>query len=477
MTDTKKRTTDAGKSDRMGRRFLLFAGTTEGRELAEFLDGRGIPALVCVATEYGEELLRQTVGIEVRVGRMDADRMAALIRGEQPLAVIDATHPYADEATRNIRLAARENRTAYYRLLRGETKTEPGDGTVRFEDAASAACWLDGQQGNILLTTGIKELPVFAETIADRERLYIRTLLQEEVFEKKARYGLSGKQVICMQGPFSREMNEATIRMTGAKYLVTKESGGAGGFSEKVEAAKSCGAVCVVIRRPLQEAGYSAEEIRGIVLKIWQAYAETESGTPENMDIYDDSQAAGCSSGVGKKTRCVTLLGIGMGSRENMTLEAVAACEEADCIIGAARMLDALRDFHKPNAVLYRPDEIAAYIEEHPEYGKIVVAFSGDVGFYSGAKRLPEYLGDEIQGRLIPGISTVAYFAARLRMPWEDMVLASSHGREPDLIGMVRQNEKVFTLASDAESIRKIAGKLLSYGFDAVKMYVGGDLS
>ncbi|MCD8156140.1 MAG: precorrin-6A reductase [Clostridiales bacterium] len=457
MTDTKKRTTDAGKRERMGRRFLLFAGTTEGRELAEFLDERGIPALVCVATEYGEELLRQTAGIEVRVGRMEAAGMAALIRGEQPLAVLDATHPYADETTRNIRLAAKENRTAYYRLLRGEAKTEPGGGTVVFEDAASAARWLDGQQGNILLTTGIKELPVFAETIADRGRLYIRTLLQEEIFEKKTRYGLSGKQVICMQGPFSREMNEATIRMTGAKYLVTKESGGAGGFAEKVEAAKNCGAVCAVIRRPLQEAGYSAEEIRGIVEEKWQEYTEL---------CFD-----------AKETRCVTLLGIGMGSRENMTLEAVAACEEADCIIGAARMLDALRDFHKPNAVLYRPDEIAAYIGEYSEYGKIVVAFSGDVGFYSGAKRLPEYLGDEMQVRLIPGISTAAYFAARLRMPWEDMVLASSHGREPDLIGMVRQNEKVFTLASDAESIRKIAGKLLSYGFDTVKMYVGGDLS
>ncbi|MCC8017700.1 MAG: precorrin-6y C5,15-methyltransferase (decarboxylating) subunit CbiE, partial [Lachnospiraceae bacterium] len=246
-----------------------------------------------------------------------------------------------------------------------------------------------------------------------------------------------------------------------------------------------------VIRRPLQEAGYSAEEIRGMADEKWQDYMELRSDAKETLRRRDDktfdiptdtvTEMRRCgrmvNCGDEEETRCVTLLGIGMGSRENMTLEAVAACEEADCIIGAARMLDALRDFHKPNAVLYRPDEIAAYIEEHPEYGKIVVAFSGDVGFYSGAKRLPEYLGDEMQVRLIPGISTAAYFAARLRMPWEDMALASSHGREPDLIGMVRQNEKVFTLASGAESIRKIAGKLLSYGFDAVKMYVGGDLS
>ncbi len=454
-------------TDRNQKQFLVFAGTSEGRELAEFMDANQIPAFVCVVTEYGAELLHPSAFIRVKTGRMDQDAMAELLRDQKPMAVIDATHPYADEATKNIRAACDETQTAYFRLLRNEEETKQADGLRFFDEPAAAARWLNGQEGNILLTTGIKELPVFAEAVDERERIFVRTLLQNDIFSKMSEYGLSKKQVICMQGPFSREMNEATIRMTGAKFLVTKESGAAGGFREKVEAAKDCSATCVVIRRPVKEAGCSAEEIRKIVLEKWNNKKESSVWR-------------------------ITLLGIGMGGRETMTLDAVNACKEADCIIGAGRMLDALSNFEKPTAALYLSNEITDYIQEHPEYKNIVIAFSGDVGFYSGAKRLLESFESdadrksgrqaELGGRrfdihLLPGISSVAYFAARLKMPWEDMKLISIHGREQNLISAVRCNEKVFTLASDAKSIRSIAEKLVLFGFGEVKMYVGANLS
>ncbi|MCD8232611.1 MAG: precorrin-6A reductase [Clostridiales bacterium] len=513
----------AKHTSRNERHFLVFAGTSEGRELAEFMDANQVSALVCVATEYGEELLHSSPFIRVKTGRMDQSAMEDLIGSQKPLAVIDATHPYADEATKNIRAACGKTQTAYYRLLRNEAEIKQEDGLIYFEDPAAAARWLNGQEGNILLTTGIKELPVFAGAIEKRERIYVRALLQDDIFAKMAEYGLSKKQVICMQGPFSREMNAATIRMTEAEYLVTKESGAAGGFREKVEAAQDCGAICAVIRRPLKEDGFSVDEIRKIVLDKWNcnsnrcSYAETtrnQSGRDDenmfrngrNMNVreYDEVYSEN-SCGKGQSARRITLLGIGMGGRETMTLEAVNACREADCIIGARRMLEALRDFEKPTAAIYLSSEIADYIRAHSEYKKIVIAFSGDVGFYSGAKQLLETFGKgeketneiaapevrqlesdgqriEIGGRqfdirLLPGISSVAYFAAKLHMPWEDMKLISSHGREQNLISAVRCNEKVFTLASDAKSICSIAEKLALFGLGDIRMYVGANLS
>lgn len=452
-----------------GRQFLIFAGTKEGRELAGFLNERKIPAVVCVATEYGEELIEYMPYIQVRTGRMEQAEMEEFIRETEPLAVIDATHPYADIVTKNISAACAGVGSEYFRLLRDGADLEKIPGLKVFTDSESAAAWLNDRSGTILFTTGMKELPVFAQTIEDKERIYARVLLQEEVFEEMERYGLSKKQMICMQGPFSREMNVATLKMIHADYLVTKESGKAGGFAEKVDAAREAGAVCVVIKRPVKEEGYSPEEIQKLVLEKWKDSQNYFTEYPSGQE------------GTGSMRR-ITLVGIGMGDADNMTVEAVKACEQADCIIGAGRMLETLKKFEKPMAPFYISDEIAAYIKEHSEYQNIVIGLSGDVGFYSGAKKLMEKLredetGRRIQVRLISGISTVVYFASRLHMAWEDMALVSVHGREQNLVSTVRNNKKVFTLASDAKSIRGIAEKLDNYDLAHVKMIVGSDLS
>ena len=538
--------------------FLIFAGTSEGRELAAFLAGQKIPAAVCVAPEYGEEILPPMPGIRVLAGRMDQIQMEEQMNEMRPLAVIDATHPYAEAVTENIEQACENTKTKYYRLLRAESELKEEPGIRVFDDCESAAEWLNGQTGNILLTTGMKELPVFAEAVDQKDRIYARVLLQEEVFDRIGQYGLSRKQVICMQGPFSREMNVATIRMTDAAFLVTKESGANGGFSEKAEAARETGAVCVVIRRPVQETGYSAEEIRRLTVRIWkesrleernryripewmnredraEAGTAAEGGqelklTPEEKAAQQkaetagepqdaDTEAAGMTPAQDADTaasqieaqigaevaaqmagglrgwleegeqdenpqepKTITLLGIGMGNPDNMTVEAVRACEQADCIIGAPRMLKSMEAFGCPKIPLTRSEEIGTFLLEHPQNEHVVIAFSGDVGFYSGAKKLLRLIEEEeglaeYEVRTVCGISSVVYLASRLHMSWEDMALVSVHGREQNLAGAIRRNEKVFTLASDAASIRAIAGKLLSLGLGDVEMYVGVDLS
>ena len=107
---------------------------------------------------------------------------------------------------------------------------------------------LNNTEGNILLTTGSKDLPKYIERIEDISRIYARILADGTMVEKCKETGLLGKQIICMQGPFSAELNAAMLKQVDAKYLVTKDTGVTGGFPEKIQGAKIAGAKVIVIR-------------------------------------------------------------------------------------------------------------------------------------------------------------------------------------------------------------------------------------
>lgn len=82
-------------------KILIFGGTTEGRLLAQALSQRGLPATVSVATPLGAQELSGLPGITPLVGRKTAQEMAELLKSFD--RCVDATHPYAVEASRNIR--------------------------------------------------------------------------------------------------------------------------------------------------------------------------------------------------------------------------------------------------------------------------------------------------------------------------------------------------------------------------------------
>ena len=482
--------------------WLVFAGTSEGRQLAGFLKEHQIYAEICVATEYGEELLESETSeyVQVHTGRMDAAEMEHQIRERMSdglKAVIDATHPHAVEVTVNIRKACEAAGMRYVRLQRETLDLSEFDHIVSFETCQEAVDWLETQQGNILLTTGLKELPEITERISDRDRLYARVLPQAEAFTTAERIGLPKKQLICMQGPFSKNMNVTLLQETNASFLLTKESGAAGGFADKVQAAKEAGATCVVIRRPVQESGYSMQEVEQLILRE-EGQTETVLETDSAHSKKDKAQKTVQNESEMKKAEKpeITLLGIGMGTPETMTLEGFLTCEQADCIIGAKRMLEAVQEslknweicrtdaeqksaeiiVQKQMVSMYLSTEIAEYIRTHSEYRHIVIALSGDVGFYSGAKKLTDALA-EYPLHLICGISSGVYFAAKLQTSWDDMLLTSMHGRQMNLLAALKKSRKVFTLASDAKSIRELAELLLTYEMNEVSMSVGTNLS
>lgn len=231
----------------------MFGGTTEGRTLSHALAALGAEVTVCVATAYGAEEQGAAEGITVRTGRQSAEEKRTLLRGAA--LCVDATHPYAAAVSGHLRIACEETGVPYRRVLRASCEAE---GARVVPDAQTAAAYLSGTAGSILLTTGAKELPAFAGL--DPARLYPRVLPSHESLAACEAAGIPHRNIIAMQGPFSRELNEALIRQYGIRFVVSKDGGKAGGFPEKAEAAQAAGAELLVLRRP-EESGSRPEDI------------------------------------------------------------------------------------------------------------------------------------------------------------------------------------------------------------------------
>lgn len=485
---------------------LLFGGTVEGRTVAEYLNENKIPAMVCVATEYGESLLPQGEYLELSHDRLDEKQMEEKMLQMEDGLVIDATHPYAQVVTENIEAACERTGTAYLRVVRQESQRLEEEETITYvKSIREAVEYLEGTSGNILVTTGSKELASYTSLTDYQERIYARVLSLVEVVSSCASLGIEGKHLLCMQGPFSKEMNVALIHQFDIAWMVSKESGRAGGFLEKYQAAKETGCKMIVIGRPKEEHGVELEECIGYLKRRFVSEEnvtndakngitdtnadniesaenpETESGkiqgTVAQESVTQETKEAAEDILLGQK---VSLVGIGMGTPDTLTQEGKQALESADLLIGARRMVEHIKRPGQEVWTGYKPEEICAYIAAHPEYKNVAIALSGDVGFYSGAKKLLETLHRElpmVQKKVYCGISSMIYFCAKLETPWEDVHPVSLHGRECNLPGLLRIYGKIFAIVGTTDGIAKLCQKLQSYGMGDVRVEVGERLS
>ena len=435
---------------------IIFAGTTEGRTISEYLASCKVPVTACVATEYGETLLTENEYLKVHAGRMDQEEIAAFIREKGAELVIDATHPYAAVVSENVAAACEREQVDYVRLIRGSS-AESVEQAVLVGSVDEAVEYLKKTEGNILATTGSKELLKYTQIPGFEKRVFARVLSTGEVAATCEKLGFVGKNLICMQGPFSEELNIAMLHQFDCKYLVTKETGKAGGFEEKLHAAKAAGATLVLVGRPPEQKGYSYDEVLEMMRNRFHLAAASV------LEV-QPTQAK----------RKVTLVGIGIGTPEGMTVEAAQVIEKADLLVGADRMLAAAADKHKPTFSAYEPRKLGDYLELHPEYQRIVVLLSGDLGFYSGAKRLYEELEQrDFEVDALCGISSVVYFCGKLRTAWEDVCLLSTHGRSANLVGAVKSHHKTFTLLGKGESVHVLCQELMEYGLAHVTVHIG----
>lgn len=240
---------------------MIFGGTSEGRMLAEFCAENKINACVSVTTDYGAELLPCSRYITVFNGKLDRSEITKLISDNKFSVVIDATHPYATLATENIRSACSDTNTSYYRLKRESSEILYGTILNSFDELTA---YLNKNNKQILSTLGSKEISLLSKVNGNYNRIWLRLLSADGITEQCVKLGFDKEKLIFGKGPFSIEENIKHIKACGADVLLTKESGKAGGYYEKAEAAKKLGTELITIKRP-EESGFVLDEIKEIL--------------------------------------------------------------------------------------------------------------------------------------------------------------------------------------------------------------------
>ena len=528
----------------------IFGGTTEGRLLAEYCSREKIEAWVSVASEYGEELLQEELMesgnagnpdlnhntclakknlktvqassvIKVLRGRMDRYQMEEFIRNQGIHLVIDATHPHARLVSEEIQEACGRTGVRLERCLRAEGEQNKARDWVEVDSIQEAVSFLSSVSGVIFATTGSKELEALCQIPDYQKRVYARVLPTSNVLKKCEKLGITGSHLIAMQGPFSTEMNTLFLRQTKAEWLLTKDSGRAGGFQEKVEAARENGTRVVVIRRP-EEDGISLEEAMEVLKKADEGNVGEREGRggediereiasakrKKNIEGIDGENQR--KSNVAELKTHLILAGIGMGQPSQMTGEVLRAIRESDALIGAGRMLESAERALQNDLLIskegkaenrqesaatveketkcykaYLPDDVIQIVSKHPEWKQAVILYSGDTGFFSGASRMAERLREAgYPFTVYPGTSCVSYLAARLGTHWEDATIYSAHGRELSVDRVMKRlcdpeepAKRAFILMGGKNGAGQFCERLTQAGYGNVQVTVGENLS
>lgn len=255
---------------------LLVGGTSEAVEIARSLDRAEIPYIMTVATGYGYTEATSKVAGKVLKGPFDSAAFRQLLVDYSVTVVVDAAHPFAGELRRELAGAANEAGVRLARLERPSGPVEPNSAVTYFDTPAALGAWAREQDfKRILVATGIKGLNALAGFL-DLQRVYVRLLPAEESISTALRLGVKPSHIIAMEGPFSRQLNEAIFRHLQIDLLITKDSGEAGGFTAKLEAALSCGCRVAVLSRP--------EPARGEVFYDTQSLLQSLGFAEEKKD-------------------------------------------------------------------------------------------------------------------------------------------------------------------------------------------------
>ena len=442
------------------KKILIFGGTVEGRLLAEKISSLNLQTDLCVATDYGEKLAGEHKNLNVIKGRLEKAEMENLLEKNAYSLVVDATHPFAKIVSQNI-IKSFYGKIKIIRLERNLSH-EDFNGCVYFDTAKDCAEVLKKTTGNILLTTGSKNLKDFCADENLRKRIFARVIPSKESLEECEKVNLEGKQIIAMQGPFSKEMNCAFIDSLKIKILVSKESGKIGGLDEKIEAAKNKKIKCFIIKNQEEKKlNLSLENYEKVfcvdeaVNKIFEelkiSCTEKKFKNPQKVEIF--------------------LAGAGPGNPKFFTWELTQKLQEADFIFGSKRLLEKLEVKGSAQKIpFYLADDIISFFEKMNFTEKricAVILYSGDSAFFSGAKKAKLALEKcgKFSVNLLPGISSFSYLASKLALSYENIKTVSLHGTEKSvwtkkILEGVKNQQNIFFLTSGLKSVKELCAFL-----------------
>lgn len=231
----------------------IFSGTGDGNRLAEAIRQSGEKVIISASSQYGKETAEAACpGADIIWGRIGRHRRADLLDRLEARCIVDATHPYALEMSVQLISLSEELALPYVRFERDDNCLSDFSDDVHAcetpEEAGAAAVRLGKR---IFLATGAKELERFLAVEHSKERQwFVRVIPDAEMVRRAVSCGIARDRVCAMEGPFSRQFNEALWRQWQIDCVVTRASGTAGGFEEKMASARSMGIPLVVIRRP-----------------------------------------------------------------------------------------------------------------------------------------------------------------------------------------------------------------------------------
>ncbi|MBI5789587.1 MAG: precorrin-6A reductase [Candidatus Schekmanbacteria bacterium] len=227
---------------------LVFAGTKEGREIANLLIQEGYPLIVSVTDNYGKKLLPPNV--MCHQGKLNQEQLAEFIVNHRINLMIDATHPFAVEASQNAIDVCKKKHVEYIRFEREKAVLPKSPLIHLVKDFPEAARLAVTTGKRIFLTIGSKNIAVFcALAKKSKAEIVLRVLPSPGVLENCLKY-LSPSRIIALQGPCSVALNKAMFQEYQTDVIVTKDSGREGGTEAKIEAALSLAIPIIIIQRP-----------------------------------------------------------------------------------------------------------------------------------------------------------------------------------------------------------------------------------
>lgn len=243
---------------------LVFGGTSDSLAICDYLNQNNKNYIVSVTTQYGMELTKNKTD-NVVVGKMTYENMCDFIKENKITTIIDATHPYAIEVSKNAIQSSQTMKIKYKRFERKSLIEDIDYKNLFLVDDLDGACELANKIGkNIFLATGSNTLKQYAKNLKDKN-IIARVLPTSDVLKICEDAGLNADNIIGIKGPFSESINEEMYKHYDIDLVITKESGHAGGFMEKINPCKRLNINVIVIKRNIIDYPNVVEDIINIL--------------------------------------------------------------------------------------------------------------------------------------------------------------------------------------------------------------------
>ncbi len=229
---------------------LFMSGTHEGREIIARLSQKGHRVITLASSEYGCKQAMDDGSHEAITGELGRKELAALLEQKAVKAVVDFTHPFSGRISDLMEELCDQKGILRLRYLRDETNLPDNLLIYPVSSWPEAAHKAASLGKTVFLTTGSNNLEVFLDAVKGKNlRVVVRVLPEYKVIKKCQDLGFAPRDIVAMQGPFSKELNRITFKSYNASVIVTKDSGKAGGTDTKISAALSLNIPVVVIKR------------------------------------------------------------------------------------------------------------------------------------------------------------------------------------------------------------------------------------